>query len=141
MSGPYSVFAHRRHQILEGMPAMKEQHAALIRELNTLAVAEQMGFNLGNAFKYLWRRDQKIDAIEDMKKARWYLSREIKRLKRAMLEQRAHFEAWSMHEPESELKQAMAEIFIGAHLVTERMNAIREAIALIDGELHKRGEA
>ncbi|MBC2731354.1 hypothetical protein [Thiobacillus sp.] len=35
-------FAHRRHQILEGMPAMKEQHADLIRELNTLAVAEQM---------------------------------------------------------------------------------------------------
>lgn len=35
-------FAHRRHQILEGMPAMKEQHAELIRELNTLAVAEQM---------------------------------------------------------------------------------------------------
>lgn len=109
--------------------------------IECIDLTEQMGFNLGNAFKYLWRRDQKIDAIEDMKKARWYLSREIKRLKRAMLEQRAHFEAWSMHEPESELKQAMAEIFIGAHLVTERMNAIREAIALIDGELHKRGAA
>ncbi len=35
-------FAERRHQILEGLPAMKEQHADLIRELNALAVAERM---------------------------------------------------------------------------------------------------
>lgn len=36
-------FAQRRHQILEGLPALKEQHADLIRELNTLAVAQQLG--------------------------------------------------------------------------------------------------
>jgi len=36
-----------------------------------------MGFNLGNATKYIWRCDLKKDAIEDLKKARWYIDREI----------------------------------------------------------------
>jgi hypothetical protein len=36
-----------------------------------------MGFNLGNSIKYIWRADLKNDAIEDLKKARWYLDREI----------------------------------------------------------------
>ena len=40
-------------------------------------VVEWMGFNLGNAIKYIWRADQKGAAIEDLKKARWYLDREI----------------------------------------------------------------
>lgn len=35
-------FAERRHEILEGLPAMKEQHADLIRELTALAVTEQL---------------------------------------------------------------------------------------------------
>ena len=36
-----------------------------------------MGFNLGNAVKYVWRADLKNDAIEDLKKAVWYIQREI----------------------------------------------------------------
>jgi hypothetical protein len=36
-----------------------------------------MGFNLGNALKYLWRCDLKRDAVEDLEKAKWYLEREI----------------------------------------------------------------
>jgi len=36
-----------------------------------------MGFNLGNAVKYLWRCDLKKDAIEDLKKAKWYIEREL----------------------------------------------------------------
>ena len=38
-----------------------------------------MGFCLGNAVKYIWRADLKHDAIEDLKKARFYLDREIAR--------------------------------------------------------------
>jgi hypothetical protein len=45
-----------------------------------IAVVEHMGFNLGNAVKYVWRAGQKGDAVEDLKKARWYLDREIARL-------------------------------------------------------------
>lgn len=42
-----------------------------------IAVTRHMGFNLGNAFKYIWRADLKHDAIEDLKKAVWYLNDEI----------------------------------------------------------------
>jgi hypothetical protein len=45
-------------------------------------VAEHFGFNLGNAIKYVWRADLKRDAIEDLKKAAWYLNREIERRER-----------------------------------------------------------
>lgn len=40
-------------------------------------VVEHMGFNLGNAIKYIWRADLKGDAVEDLKKAAWYVNREI----------------------------------------------------------------
>jgi hypothetical protein len=38
-----------------------------------------MNFCLGNAMKYIWRAGQKGDALEDLRKARFYLDREIKR--------------------------------------------------------------
>lgn len=41
-------------------------------------ITEHMGFNLGNALKYIWRCDLKKDAIEDLKKAKWYIDRELK---------------------------------------------------------------
>jgi hypothetical protein len=46
-------------------------------------VVEHMGFNLGNAIKYLWRADHKGDAIEDLRKAAWYVQREIERRTKA----------------------------------------------------------
>lgn len=42
-----------------------------------ITVVEHMGFNLGNAIKYIWRADLKADALEDLQKARWYIDREI----------------------------------------------------------------
>jgi len=39
----------------------------------------ELGFNLGNAVKYLSRAGRKEDALEDLKKAAWYIDREIKR--------------------------------------------------------------
>jgi hypothetical protein len=47
--------------------------------IECITVTEHMGFNLGNAVKYIWRADLKADAIEDLKKARWYIDRELKR--------------------------------------------------------------
>lgn len=47
--------------------------------IECIQITEHMGFNLGNATKYVWRCDLKKDAIEDLKKARWYLDREIER--------------------------------------------------------------
>ena len=45
--------------------------------IECITVTEHMGFNLGNAVKYLWRADLKGNAIEDLKKAAWYIQREI----------------------------------------------------------------
>lgn len=42
-------------------------------------VVEHMGFNLGNVIKYVWRADSKDNAIEDLKKAEFYIKREIEK--------------------------------------------------------------
>ncbi|QFP94840.1 hypothetical protein SEA_MARSHAWN_54 [Mycobacterium phage Marshawn] len=49
------------------------------RPIECLDVTEGMGFCLGNTVKYVWRCDLKHDAIEDLRKARVYLDREISR--------------------------------------------------------------
>ena len=41
--------------------------------------AFDLGFNLGNAFKYIARAGKKNDKIEDLRKAVTYLNREIER--------------------------------------------------------------
>ena len=38
-----------------------------------------LNFHLGNVVKYVARAEHKNDAIEDLKKARWYLDRDIQR--------------------------------------------------------------
>lgn len=45
--------------------------------IECIQITEHMGFCLGNAVKYIWRADLKQNALEDLKKARWYLDREI----------------------------------------------------------------
>lgn len=44
-------------------------------------VAEHFGFCVGNCIKYLWRAGLKegADELQDLKKAQWYLNREIER--------------------------------------------------------------
>lgn len=46
--------------------------------VEAIQICEQLGFNLGNAFKYLFRRNTKhATPTEDLKKALWYVEREI----------------------------------------------------------------
>ena len=47
--------------------------------IECIQVTEHMSFNVGNAVKYLWRCDHKGNALEDLKKARFYVQREIER--------------------------------------------------------------
>lgn len=42
--------------------------------------AKQLGYNLGNVVKYVSRNALKGDQLENLKKAQWYLNREIKQL-------------------------------------------------------------
>lgn len=45
-------------------------------------IVEGFNFNLGNVIKYIWRVGLKPNRLplEDLKKARWYLDREINRM-------------------------------------------------------------
>lgn len=45
--------------------------------IECIEITEHMSFNLGNAIKYIWRADLKGKSMEDLKKARWYIEREI----------------------------------------------------------------
>lgn len=59
-------------------PAHYKSHRSGIE---CIQVTEHMNFCLGNAIKYIWRAGLKsADAAEDLRKARWYLNRELERL-------------------------------------------------------------
>jgi len=47
--------------------------------IEAIQITEHMNFCLGNAMKYIWRADEKHDdgGIEDLKKAQWYVAREL----------------------------------------------------------------
>ena len=51
--------------------------------VEAITVCEHLNFNRGNAMKYLWRAGEKDPTreVEDLEKARWYLDREIARMK------------------------------------------------------------
>lgn len=50
--------------------------------VDCIDITEHLNFCRGNAIKYIWRAGQKGEEIEDLKKALWYIDREIKRLTR-----------------------------------------------------------
>ena len=45
-----------------------------------IEITEHMNFCVGNAIKYLWRAGLKGEQIEDLRKARLYIDREIARI-------------------------------------------------------------
>lgn len=45
-----------------------------------IEITEYFNFNIGNAVKYCWRAGLKGKEVEDLRKARWYIDREIARL-------------------------------------------------------------
>lgn len=62
-------------------PSHYNQHPAGVECID---VVEAFPFNTGNAIKYLWRAGLKpgADTVTDLRKAAWYVSREIERLER-----------------------------------------------------------
>ncbi len=50
------------------------------KHIEAIEVTEMFNFCLGNVIKYVWRAGLKGDEVEDLKKAQWYLNREIERL-------------------------------------------------------------
>ena len=56
-------------------PAHYTQHPSGVE---CVQITEHMGFLIGNVIKYVWRADLN-GGVEDLRKARWYLDREIAR--------------------------------------------------------------
>lgn len=52
--------------------------------IECIEIVRHRNFNIGNAFKYLWRAGLKdgSEDVEDLKKAIWYINDEIERLTR-----------------------------------------------------------
>lgn len=50
--------------------------------IECIEITEWYNFNIGNAIKYLWRHDDK-GGLEDLRKAQWYINREIERIQKA----------------------------------------------------------
>ena len=50
--------------------------------IECIQITEHMNFNVGNAVKYLWRAGHKdgADEVEDLRKAEFYIKREIARI-------------------------------------------------------------
>jgi hypothetical protein len=57
-------------------PSHYTQHPSGIE---CIEITEHFNFCIGNAIKYLWRAGLKGDALVDLRKARWYIDREISR--------------------------------------------------------------
>lgn len=64
----------------ESDPVNHPSHYTAYSGLEIIDLTEQMNFNRGNAVKYITRAAFKGSEIEDLKKARWYISRELSRL-------------------------------------------------------------
>lgn len=50
--------------------------------IECIEVVEHFDFCRGNAIKYLWRAGSKGDVVEDLKKAVWYIEREIQSIEK-----------------------------------------------------------
>lgn len=64
-------------------PVSKPAHYTEGRKYEPIDVIEdwELGFCTGNALKYISRAGRKDNAIQDLEKAKWYIEREIQRLK------------------------------------------------------------
>ena len=45
--------------------------------------AKSLSYNLGNVVKYITRADHKGNTLEDLKKAQWYLNREVQTMEKS----------------------------------------------------------
>ena len=82
MSGPFngvtSVEWQREQSVTN--PSHYRKHPSGVE---CITVTEHFNFNRGNAIKYVWRAGEKCSELDDLKKARWYLDREIARLEKS----------------------------------------------------------
>lgn len=66
-------------------PVNKPKHYTSYKGIEVIQLTEQLNFNRGNVVKYVARAGLKEDSIDaelqDLEKAKWYLEREIARVR------------------------------------------------------------
>jgi len=82
--GPNATQRAQRGRLVAALAPVSAVNPAHYRAhpsgVECIRITEHFNFNLGNAIKYVWRAGLKGQALEDLKKARWYLDREIARI-------------------------------------------------------------
>lgn len=68
--------------MIKNDPVNHPKHYNMLKKFESVEVAEQFNFCLGNALKYIIRCDHKGNKKQDLKKAIWFLEREIKNIKK-----------------------------------------------------------
>jgi len=68
---------HKKKMDLVNQPPHYKSHPSGIERIR---ITEHFNFNRGNAIKYIWRAGEKNSEIQDLKKAAWYINREIERM-------------------------------------------------------------
>ena len=83
-SGPEVANAVRRDMGLDRIddPVNHPSHYKQYTGFEVIDITEQLNFNRGNAVKYILRAGFKDDEMEDLRKAQFYINREIQRLEK-----------------------------------------------------------
>lgn len=82
MAGKTEVVEPKTYLVIETHdPVNKPKHYTNHPSgIECIQITRHMGFNLGNAMKYIWRADLK-NGVEDLEKAIWYIKDEIEKRK------------------------------------------------------------
>lgn len=63
--------------------AINPDHYKQYAGFEVIEITEQLNFCRGNVVKYVLRAGHKDDALQDLRKAEWYIKREIERIENA----------------------------------------------------------
>lgn len=82
--------------------------------IEAIDVIRHLGFNIGNAMKYLWRAGKKDDIVQDLKKAVWYIQDQI-----AMLEGQKNPNVHRLSKTDKMYENAMTHVIGHVDSMTE----------------------
>lgn len=109
--------------------------------IECIQVTEHMSFCLGNAVKYVWRADHK-NALEDIKKARWYVERAIKQNGKECVPPLDGFKAvreFQIHESSDFIAQMVGYLWHADFLAgSSRRIRLDKALHMINREIERR---
>lgn len=112
-----------------------------------IEVTEWMFFCVGNAVKYLWRLGQKDDSVQELRKAEWYITRQLDRDDRRFVgigiytfqEFKDKFKAHIDTMPEGHVQQAMKFLltYYDPDSTYKPKDALKLALFEVGSAIHK----